>query len=422
MKLINSEKPVAPSYPTPGSQKASARLTRPVIATLTFVLSTTAGFAANSIIEAFNEGKVSLNVRPRYEFVEQTGVQDANAFTVGTHLGFTTGAYHGFSASLEAGNVTAIDGDSYNQAGLNPGGADKAVVADPVGTEINQVWLKYKGEGFAVVLGRQKLILDNARFVGNVGWRQNMQTFDAITITSDAVEKLKLTYSYLNRINRVFGDDHPAGVWKSDSHVFNAGYSGLPVGTITGYAYLLDFDNAAANSAATYGISFAGNQPIDENKVTYRAEFATQSDYGNAPVDFSTEYYNIEAGFATKPVTVGIGYEVLGSDSGQSFRTPLATLHSFNGWADRFLTTPADGLRDIYGSVTVPLPYDISTSAIYHQFDTDLGDELGKEIDLVATMKFTDNLSGLIKFADFKSDNVSQPDVTKFWVQGVFNY
>jgi hypothetical protein len=349
-------------------------------------------------------------------------LQDANAFTIGTHLGFTTAPYLGFSAMLEAGNVTAIDGDAYNQAGINPGGAGKAVVADPVGTEINQVWLKYTGVGWAAMAGRQKLILDNARFIGNVGWRQNMQTFDAITITSDAIENLKLTYSYLDRINRVFGDDNPAGVWKSDSHLFNAGYSGFPVGTVAGYAYLLDFDNAAANSTATYGVSFAGSVPLEENKFTYRAEVATQSDYGNGPVDFSTEYYRIDAGFAMKPVAFGLGYEVLGTDDGQSFRTPLATLHAFNGWADRFLGTPADGLRDVFGSVSVPLPYKIKATAVYHVFDTDLGDDLGKELDLSASMKFTDNLSGLIKFADFSSDSASQPDVTKFWVEAVFNY
>lgn len=426
MQLINIKKPVAPTYPATGSHTASVRLIRLVLAltvsTAGVSLSPSPAFAADTFMEAFDQGKVSINVRPRYEFVEETGLQDANAFTIGTHLGFTTAPYLGFTAMLEAGNVTAIDGDSYNQAGLNPGGAGKAVVADPEGTEVNQVWLKYTGVGWAATVGRQRLVLDNARFVGDVAWRQNMQTFDAITITSDAVEKLKLTYSYMNRINRIFGDDHAGGVWDSDSHIFNAGYSGLPIGTIVGYAYLLDFDNAAANSTASYGISLAGKLPLDENKISYRAEFATQSDYGNSPVDFSTEYYVLEAGFETKPVTVGLGYEVLGTDSGQSFRTPLATLHAFNGWADRFLTTPADGLRDLYGKVSVPLPYEIKTTAVYHIFETDLGDDLGKEIDLVASMKFTDNLSGLIKFADFRSDSASQPDVTKFWVQAVFNY
>ena len=39
---------------------------------------------------------------------------------------------------------------------------------------------------------------------------------------------------------------------------------------------------------------------------------------------------------------------MLASDNSQGFRTPLATLHAFNGWADLFLDTPPDGLSDIY--------------------------------------------------------------------------
>ena len=46
---------------------------------------------------------------------------------------------------------------------------------------------------------------------------------------------------------------------------------------------------------------------------------------------------------------IGGGYEVLGADDGAaltSFQTPLATLHKFQGWADKFLTTPPNGIRE----------------------------------------------------------------------------
>src|SRR5690606_19462585 len=126
---------------------------------------------------------------------------------------------------VEAENIAAIDGDRYSQAGLNPGGAGRAVVADPEGTEINQAWLAYASDQITTTFGRQRLVLDNARFVGDVGWRQNAQTFDAITLTSQAIEKVNLTYSYLHRINRVFSDRHAQGNWQSDSHVLHAGYA-----------------------------------------------------------------------------------------------------------------------------------------------------------------------------------------------------
>ena len=41
------------------------------------------------------------------------------------------------------------------------------------------------------------------------------------------------------------------------------------------------------------------------------------------------------------------GYELLGSDGVTvAFSTPLATLHAFEGWADKFLATPAAGITD----------------------------------------------------------------------------
>ena len=43
----------------------------------------------------------------------------------------------------------------------------------------------------------------------------------------------------------------------------------------------------------------------------------------------------------------------MASDDGMyGFSTPLATLHKFNGWSDQFLTTPKEGLVDLYASIS----------------------------------------------------------------------
>ena len=88
-------------------------------------------------------------------------------------------------------------------------------------------------------------------------------------------------------------------------------------------------------------------------QLLYRAEYATQSDYADNPADYSTDYYALEGGIAAAGLTAKVGYEVLGSDNNgtASFKTPLATLHKFNGWADKFLVTPAAGLEDLYASL-----------------------------------------------------------------------
>lgn len=372
------------------------------------------------IADILGKGKVTLSVRPRAEFVDQSNRRDADAFTIRTALGFTTAPYHGFTAMIEMEDVTALKGSDYAPApAFSPNAQSRAVIVDPEGTEINQAWIAYKTGGTTFKAGRINLVLDNTRFVGNVGWRQNHQTFDGVTVQGTTAHKLSYTYGYLHHINRIFGDDIAGGNWRSDSHIGNLSYAGLPVGTITGYAYLLDFDNAAANACATYGLSLTGSQG-KELKFGYRAEYARQTDYGANTADYATDYLLGEISLGNKAVTGAIGYEQLGTDNNVGFKTPLATLHAFNGWADMFLATPAGGLRDTYARVSTTLGK-VGLLAFYHKFETDTGLDLGDEIDLQATFPFNKYVTGLVKLAKFRSDS-AMPDVTKIWAQLEFRF
>ena len=368
-------------------------------------------------------GTVSLDLRARYEGVEQTGLRDADAVTLRTRLGYTTGKFQGFSGRLEFEDTRALDGDAYNQAGLNPGGAGRAVVADPEGTELNQAWVAYTNEGTTLTLGRQRLVYDNARFLGDVGWRQRNQTFDSISLQNESLSGFVASYAYLNQINRVFGPDHSQGKWESDSHLLNLSTSRLPGGKLTGYAYLLDFKgDSPSNSSQTFGLSFAGSRDLEGLKLNYRLEYARQSDYGRQPVDYDTDYRLVELKGTFGRLTIGAAWEVLGSDRGVGFSTPLATLHAFNGWADLFLTTPGTGLRDLQASLSLQLPAGFSFTAVYHDFDFDAGGDLGREIDAQLSWKLPYNLSALLKYADFETATPSYPDTTKLWVQLGFTY
>lgn len=409
-----------PPFP-PTTMHTTTPIRRALPRALPLLLLLAAPLAAEpeTLARALAEGTVSLHLRARYEGVEQTGLRDATALTLRTRLGYTTAPLHGLRAMVEFENIASPDGDRFNQAGRNPGGAGRAVVADPEGTEINQAWLAYSRAGTTATLGRLRLNLDNTRFVGDVGWRQNMQTFDGVALVSKPRAPLTLHYAYLDRIHRVFGDRLATGRWASDSHLFNASYAGLKAGTLTGYAYLLDFANAATQSTATYGLSFAGATPLrPTTKLTYRAEYATQTDHGASPLRYSADYLAFELGLAAKPGALAVGYEELGGARGGSFRTPLATLHAFNGWADLFLTTPGNGLRDAYVKLTAPLPAAVAFVGVYHDFTADrLGADYGTELDLQLSRKFGPAFTATVKSARFRRHSLAFPDVTKLWVQ-----
>jgi hypothetical protein len=377
-----------------------------------------------TVTDAFSQGKVSLNARLRYEHVDQTNLRDANALTLRTRLGFTTAKFHGWQAMIEGENVLALDGDAYSQAGLNPAATGRAVVADPETTEVNQLWLAYSFDQTTGTLGRQRLVLDNARFIGDVGWRQNQQTFDAFVIQDKSLAKTTLTYAYLDQINRVFSRRHAQGRWESDSHVLHASFGGFPLGTASAYAYLLDFDNAATNSSATYGASLSGGRALNAAaKLNYRAEFAVQQDYANNPQNYSTHYLLLEAGPAWKNYGFTVGHERLGSDNNVGFKTPLATLHAHNGWADLFLATPGAGLRDTYVKANATLPEGFALLAFYHWFEADRGGaDYGQEFDLQLSRKFGKNITALAKFSDFRRDSLAFANVRKFWLQVEYVY
>jgi hypothetical protein len=378
-------------------------------------------FFNGKIPDVIAKGKFNLNVRLRYEWVDQsTFHKEANAPTIRTRFGYTTAPLYGFQGMLEGENITVIGSDkNYDAAGSNHT-SDRPVVADPPTTEMNQAWLAYTYTNWITAKGgRQRLVLDNHRFIGDVGWRQNMQTFDAMTLASTPLPGVSLFYGYLWEVNRVYGDVDglpPANRdFESDSHLINISYSGWKYARVVGYSYLLDLENAAgrANSCASYGGNIAGSAPIGEKvAIGYRGELAYQTDWADSPLDYGAEYYNLEASATIEPVSFGVGYEVLGTDSNDagpgsaSFRTPLATLHPFNGWANVFLTIPPEGLRDIYGFVQVVFPYNVPVPAIYHSFWADSGGaDFGQEFDIIASKTFLPHWALTMKYAYYDGED-----------------
>ena len=391
-------------------------------------------FFNGKLPDAVGKSKISVNARLRWEHADQDNRDSADAVTLRTRFGLTSGSLYGFQGMIEGENIAVLGSrDAYDAVGSNPGGAGETVIADPPTTEINQAWVSYGNTNWHTVVkgGRQRLVLDNHRFVGDVGWRQNQQTFDAVTVENKSIPDLSVLYGWVGRVNRVFGNVSglPAAFrdFESDSHVVNANYQPTPYLKPTGYLYLLDLENAASanNSCATYGLSLTGTAKVHEKvSLDYRAEFAWQTDYADSALDYSAPYYNLELGATIKPFALGVGYEILASDNGTAFRTPLATLHAFNGWADVFLNTPNAGLRDIYAFGQITLPAQVPLRVIYHKFDADTGGgDFGYEVDAVASKKFGKHWTVLAKYSYYDARDPSPPaqaipaDVHKFWLQ-----
>jgi len=361
--------------------------------------------AAESLAEAFSEGKASLNMRYRYEAVDDGKVttDDATAHTLRTRLGFTTGSYKDFTAHADF-EVINTGGDF--DSGSN-GAAGYAKVVDPKGEELNQLFLSYAGfSDTDLKIGRQRIILDNARFVGNVGWRQNEQTFDGLKITNTSFEDVTVTLAQISQINTITG-----GEVDTSHTILNVGIDKTPLGKVSAYAYLLDNDDSTADTN-TVGVRVKGSS----DSLLYTAEFAQQSDAGDNTADISATYLFAEGGYKLDSTKVFFGYESLGSDDGAyGFQTPLATKHAFNGWADKFLATPAGGLNDLYIKAVTKVA-GMKLVGIYHDFSSDEGSvDYGTELDIVLVKPINKNFKGILKFADYSADEYSK-DTQKIWL------
>ena len=117
--------------------------------------------------------------------------------------------------------------------------------------------------------------------------------------------------------------------------------------------------------------------------------------------------------------------------AGTGFKTPLATLHAFNGWADKFLGTPDAGLTDLYLKASATLPAGFTAAAQYHLFGTANGaTDIGSEIDLQLTYKYDTRLSFTAKVASYAAaeklpvagSTAAHQDTDKFWLQADYTF
>ncbi|MGD2131492.1 MAG: alginate export family protein [Maricaulaceae bacterium] len=373
---------------------------------------------SEGIVGAIAGGSPILDLRLRYAGIDQVGfAEDASALTLRTKAGWQTAPFRGFTGLIEFEDVRAIVED-YNST--QNGKGTFPVEADPEVTELNRAQIAWtNGDGLSATGGRQRIIFDNARFVGNVGWRQDEQTFDAVRGGYSA-GNFSASYAYVWGVERIFAE---AADFESDSHLLNASYTVSDAVKLGGFAYALDFEEAPGLSTATYGASISGAVPVADFNLNYSATLATQSDYGDNPADIDLGYGAANLSVAHGPFSLGGGYEVLEGDGANGFATPLATLHAFQGWADVFLNTPASGIEDT--SVTARFAPDWSGGAvsnpallvIWHDFSAEQGGgDLGSEIDVQLTARFTPNVTGVVKFADYDGPTFGPADRTKVWV------
>jgi hypothetical protein len=405
--------------------KALRQLTSVSAGVLSFLITANVASvqAADSFTDMFKQGKAGLAFRYRLENVYQDSFDyDAIASTLRTRLNFRTDDLGGFGLFVEYDYVMELGWSDYNAGGGNtPDRTQYPVVADPEGADLNQAYIQWKNDkGTLLRGGRERIIYDNARFVGNVGWRQNEQTYDGVYF-QQKMGGFDFQGAWVGQVNRIFGKDVPAGKHEHNTWLINGSKSFGENNKLVGYYYDINNEDAAAFSTKSYGARFTGKVKSGNMALGYAAEAASQKDAHNNAVDYSADYYRFDLSLEFKGLTMYAGNEVLEGDdsrSGAAFRTPLATLHAFNGWADQFLTTPDAGLKDLFFGIKGKAGM-VNWNVLYHDFKAQSGsNQYGGELDASVGMKFAEHYGVLLKGAWFNAyQGSAYADTTKIWIQ-----
>ncbi|WP_423604442.1 hypothetical protein [Sphingomonas sp. MS122] len=371
--------------------------------------------------------KPLAEARLRYEQVEQDGLAlDADALTLRVRAGIE--AKQGpLVALVEAQGNLAIAGNYYD--GLQ-GAATRPLIADPQNVAISRAQLGLKLPAVTLTAGRQRILLDDERFVGASGFRQNGQSFDAVRAEVTPIKGIKADLTYAWAVRTIWGIDGTGARQRAvggDNILANLSYA-TPVGTLTGFGYWVDQDEAAVQgyrlSSKTFGARLAGVRPIGKAKLAYQLSYARQSDFHRNPNDYTADYWLADLALDLNGPKLGAGYEVLGAGNGAaftSFQTPLGTNFKFQGWADKYLVTPPDGMRDLYVSAgwgwkAIGPAKAVTFQAAWHRYESDrLTRHYGDELNLLASAKFGKTTAS-VRFADYQAD-LFATDTRKFWLQ-----
>lgn len=434
--------------------------------------------AEYTFLDSIKDGKPMTNFRLRYESVDQEAFQpapnaskkldDTHAFTLRSLIGWQSAPYRNFSIGAQLTDVHEFN-HNFNDRRENlsePGKANYANIVDPSFTDVNQLYVDWTGiKNTKFRLGRQQLNLDNVRFIGDIGFRQNMQVFDGVSVLNKSIADTEIFAAHFDQVRQINTELRQGNI-----EIVNAKYRISPSESLTGYGYFIDVANLSQNngnplaastaaqggnglgssqdlvttaktdaSLKIFGVRLDGAHIIDPTwKVLYTAEYAKQDDYagGNALID--AHYFKLGGGAMYNAWSVRIDHEKLSSNNGKyAFQTPLGTNHLFQGWADQFLATPRQGIEDTFITVSGSIEK-AKLYAEYHVFKSDekyqsigkLGDKYGTEFDVSVLYPFTDKISGKVEYAKFNESDVygsltnaaRKGDKEMFWLTAMYTF
>ncbi len=259
---------------------------------------------------------------------------------------------------------------------------DEEQLKDIAGLHVNELWLELGlKKGFSIKMGRQELVYDDHRLLGNLDWANATRSHDALLLKYLNKEK-KFNWHIGGAFNQagepLFGTDYAiknykflAFSWIKKESV-NSSLSATAI--VNGLSSTIASSNKIKTSL-TIGPLY--NYQNNKFKALLGAYYQTGKTENNLLL--SSYMINSYAELHGKKIFAGLGLDYLSgnddntsSNHSHSFSTLYATNHKFYGYMDYLINIPADtkqrGLVDPYLRIGYNLNKKLTTTLDVHHF------------------------------------------------------
>lgn len=343
---------------------------------LTVFFASLTGWVMSQTIQLDGEIRPRLEMRNGYKTLPPINSEAALSISQRTRFN----AFYGsdvFSAYVSMqdvrvwGDVNQLDMGDYNRFGLH------------------QAWGEYFfNKSISLKLGRQELVYDDSRILGNVGWAQQARAHDIALFKYEGSNiKVHAGYAFNQKKESLFGTGYYAGMNPDNTYRFNGNYKTMQFiwfNTKFGASGLsILFLNNGVESVIYGDADVEGSR--DEFKTIYSqtigarftptlgpvaiaaAAYYQTGNVKNVDTKLSAMYFALEGSMKTTDNTgLSLGFEYLSGTSlkdkiedetsMKSFTPLYGTNHKFNGHMDYFYVgNHGDnvGLIDIYATFNV---------------------------------------------------------------------
>jgi Alginate export len=382
------------------------------------------------IADSISRGRFTLELRPRYNRIDESDKPlRTEGGTVRLVAGIETAPLQMTRVVLEGIHANHLD-PHFNVDPANINSSPYPLLPDPRYTGFNRVYLEYQGlEDARIRAGRQRVRLDNQRWISDNDFRQVPQLFDGAQAVYTGLANAELYAAYFGRVRNTSGVTN-----ELDLTLLHAAWNPAPAHYLSAYAYFHDqaqngaFTGFANNSYRVIGIRWVGSaarwlgwSAVD---LPFEAEFATQRAHAGGDARIDANYWRVGGGIAWRETVARVDYEVKESNDGRyAVQMPLTDFYAFNGWTLHFYNTPRQGLRD--GWATLRQGWrDFTLFAEYHRFRSDFGGiGFGRELDVGLTYAWNENTTLRLQHARYDPGAATtDPRIRKSWITFTWKY